>query len=93
MILFTPGTTVTLAVTAASASIAEPAGSQICIQNLGTSTAFVVFGNSAVVATAAGFPIQPGLVYGLTSPGNSTHVAAICASGTTTLAITGGYGV
>ena len=93
MILFTPVNTVTLAVTTASASIAEPPGSQLCIQNLGTSTAFVSFGNSTVVAVATGFPIQPGLVYGLTLPGNSTHIAAICASGTTSLAITGGYGV
>ena len=93
MILFTPGDTVTLPATAASARAAEPGGSQMCIQNLGTSLAYVAFGSVTVVATAAGFPIQPGLVYGVTSPGTSTHIAAICPSGTTTLAITGGYGV
>ena len=93
MILFTPGDTVTLAATAASARVAEPGGSQMCIQNLGTSVAYVAFGDAAVAATAAGFPIMPGMIYGVTSPGRSTHIAAICPAGTTSLAITGGYGV
>lgn len=93
MRLFTPGDTVTLAVTAASASIADPPGEALSIQNLGTSVAYVAFGGSAVVATVANYPIQPGAPYGVTVPGGSTHIAAICASGTTTLAITGGYGV
>jgi hypothetical protein len=93
MRLFTPGQTVTLAVTTTSARVADPPGEQLCIQNLGTTVAYVAFNSSAVVATVTDFPIQPGAPYGVTVPGGSTHIAAICASGTTTLAITGGYGV
>ena len=92
MRLFTPCQTVKLPVTTASARVADPPGEQWCIQNLGTAVAYVAFGKITVVATANDFPIQPGVPYGITVPGGSTHVAAICESGTTTLTFTGGYG-
>jgi len=66
------------------------------ICNTGTVWAFVLLGNSSVVATTSCMAIPPGAcaLISLTTQGQAipTHLSGITASGTATLQITLGYG-
>lgn len=95
---FTPGATATLAVTATTSNVALPAGynfGQVMITNApDSSTAFISFGDDAVVATvAASTPILPSAAYTFTIGPDVTHMAGICAgAGTATVYVTRGQG-
>jgi len=95
------GATVTLAVGAASSSVAlagPPSGSfQVRIHNAGSATAFVRFGGADVEASAGGdLPVPAGAVEVLTldNPARDpvTHAAAITVTGSATLYVTPGRG-
>lgn len=92
---FQPGATATLAVTTTSAAATISAGyPTLEIQNDGAVTAFVAWAPSAAVATvAAGYPILAGQSKTITIEHGHTSLAAITASGTTTLYITSGEGL
>ena len=91
---FSPGETLTLAVTDASSSATfGTAGAQasvIEVQNLGTLTCFIAFGASA---TTAGYPIGAGQSKVVSKAPGVAQIAANCATGqTTTLCVTAGQG-
>lgn len=96
---FLPTGNATLSVSSTSSSVALPtnaastpiASQSALITNTGSQTAFVIFGNSSVVATVYGFPIPVGASVGL-NINNNTYIAAITSTSTTTLAITTGAG-
>jgi hypothetical protein len=94
---FTPGPTVTLAVTEDSAPVALPVGlsGQIMVTSApNSSLAFIQFGDSTVVATeAASTPVLPTAAYIFTIGPDVTHAAGITATGdTATLYFTPGQG-
>jgi hypothetical protein len=93
---FTPGATVSRAVTSSSARVALPTtrGNQILVTSPGgeATTSFIKFGASDVVAVATDTPILAGTVQVFSVPPGNTHVAAINASGAQTLYFTGGDG-
>lgn len=93
---FTPGATVSLAVTGTTGNVAmsKPAGRQIMVTSLAANAAtFIAFGTSAAVeAAVTDTPILPGTVNVFTVPSAWTHVAAITATGTATLYFTSGDG-
>jgi len=85
----------TISVTATSQRIQlNGNGVHVYVANVGANEAFICFGGSSVVAAAAGsatqqndgvgMSIPPGFV-GTINRGQNTHVAAICASGLTSL--------
>ena len=91
---FSPGETLTLAVTAtsgnASFAAAGTAASVIEVQNLGTLPCFIAFG---ATATTAGYPIGAGQAKVLSKAPGQAQIAAICGAGlSTTLYITAGQG-
>ncbi|WP_375453722.1 hypothetical protein [uncultured Methylobacterium sp.] len=90
---FTAGRTASLAVTAASASVALASGTGISqrLYNAGTATAFVRFGDVTVTATTGDMPIPPGTIEIQTVPPGS-FMAAITATGTATVYATNGEG-
>lgn len=94
---FTPGATVTVAVTVASAATAmsKPDSRQVMITSAATSAlAFIAFGDSTVAATvAASCPILAGTAQVFTVPAGATHIAAITGATTATLYVTSGDGV
>lgn len=96
MIPMTPGETVTLAATTASARVALPTAliSQVMVTNApGAGLAFVSFGNDTVsAAVASSTPILPGVAYVFTVPSGATHMAAITGTGSATLYATVGQG-
>lgn len=70
---------------------------QLRIHNAGTTTVFVAKGDSTVTAATTDMPVPPGAVEVITiqSPANTqtTHVAAITASGSGTIYFTTGVGI
>ena len=93
---FTPGLTVTLAVTDASDSVALPVGlsGQVMVTSApDSSLAFIQFGDDTITADeASSTPILPTASYVFTI-GNETHVAGVAATGNTaTLYFTRGQG-
>lgn len=92
---FSPGGTVSLAVTTSTGRVALPTSSkhQVMITSEpGGATAFIKFGDSAVNAAVTDTPILPGAVYIFSVVHQDTHVAAITATGTATLYATLGRG-
>lgn len=92
---FTPGQTVALPVTAASARVALPTGvsDQVLVTSATTGNeAFIAFGDVTVVAVvpsgtpAQATPVLPGSAFVVTVPPGATHVAGICAGGGTATA-------
>lgn len=91
---FTPGATVSLAVTSSTGNVAlGTGGDQVLISSAaGGNIAFIKFGTaSSVIAATTDTPILPGTVQVLTLPPGSTYLAAI-GSATTTLYLTRGDG-
>jgi hypothetical protein len=91
---FTPGGTYStpLTVTTTSSAVALPAGTTVAVYNTGAQTAYVTLGVGAPTATTAQIAIAPGGAQGFTV-GSNTYLAAITASGSTTLNIAGGSGL
>ena len=65
----------------------------VVVSNLGTTWAYAEFGNSAVEAASTSYPLGPGMQIALRKPAQSTHAAAIMASGSATILFTPGHGV
>ncbi|ARN82161.1 hypothetical protein [Methylocystis bryophila] len=86
------GNTTQLSVSTTSARVALPAGVTVMVYNTGAQPAFVAFGGSGVVATSAGDEVPAGGALPF-APGGATYIAAIAASGGTSLNITGGSGL
>ena len=91
---FSPGETLTLAVTDVSSNASfAGAGAQasvVEVQNLGTLPCFIAFG---ATATTAGYPIGAGQSKVVSKAPGVAQIAAICATGqTTTLYVTAGQG-
>lgn len=85
--------TVAIAATTASARVAlDQYSNAVRVVNAGAADAFLHFGDSTVTATTAKMPIRAGATETLTK-GAATHVAAICASGSTTMYFTSGEGL
>jgi hypothetical protein len=87
------GDTVNIVLSAASQAIAltptVDSGASVRVVVIGTETAFLNFGDSAVVATAAaGMPVMANSAE-VFAKGSATHVAAIGAVGSTVYLTTG----
>ena len=85
---FTPGPTVSRAVTGTTASvqitIAATHGYQVMVTSpAGNAIAFIKFGASTVEAAVTDTPILPGTVQVFPVPASTLYVAAIGTSGTT----------
>lgn len=92
---FTPAGTATLAVTSTTGSvILSGAGSSVEVQNTGLVMMFIKLGSSTVTAATTDYPVPAGQskVIGR-NPNTDLYIAAITASGTTTLYATTGEGV
>lgn len=92
---FTPGATVTLAVTTATARVAMTRGysDQVMITApAGGAMAFVRFGDSTVTAAITDTPIVPGTQAIFSIAPGTTHMAAITGATTQTLYATSGNG-
>lgn len=97
---FTPGASGTIAVTSASDRLAVTGlGKTLYVTNVGTTECFIAIGGSTVTAVAGG--ATTALTGGMSIPAGfafacgmdtNTHIAAITASGTTTLRVTRGDG-
>lgn len=95
---FTPsasGANVSLAVTTSTANVALGPGATQVVQNIGSAPAYLKFGGSGVTAATTDTLLLPGgcWPFGAGIANVSDHLAAITASGTATLAITGGTGL
>lgn len=92
---FTPAGTVNVSATTSSDRVELAAGAidQVMVTvPAGDAMAFVEFGDSTVVATAASStPVLPGAAY-IFTVGPATHMAAITAASTATVYATGGQG-
>lgn len=84
----------TLSVTDSSARVELAAtGTTLLVRNEGTTTAYLALGDGTVTAATTGLPIDPLTVLTLArDPDTQTHLAAITASGTTTLTAIAGTG-
>ena len=83
------GATAQLAVSTTSARVALPVGATVMVYNTGSNAAFVAFGSNAVTATTANDEIPAGGALPF-APGSNSFLAAITASGATSLNLTGG---
>jgi hypothetical protein len=81
-----------LSVSTSSSRVALPAGTTVVVYNTGSSAAYVAFGGSGVTAANTNDLIQPGS-WAAFAPGSATYLAAITASGTTSLNVSGGSGL
>jgi len=81
-----------LSVGASSTRVALPTGTAIRVFNVGANGAYVLIGNSSVVATTSNDYIPPGCWSGYTV-GANVDLAAIETAGATTINISGGAGL
>ena len=90
---FTPGTTVSLAVTGTTGRVAVTGnGDQVLVSSLAANAiAFIKMGDSTVTAAVTDTPILPGTVQVFTIPSGATNIAAI-GTASTTLYFTRGDG-
>jgi hypothetical protein len=81
-----------LSVSSASNSVALPNGNTVVVYNIGSSDAYVTLGGSGVAATLADDVVKAGgwMAFGV---GSNGYLAAITASGSTSLNISGGSGL
>lgn len=83
-----------LSATTSSSRVALPAGETVVVYNTGSVPAYVAFGSSSIVATTGKNVIQPQSWIEFDVGLNSyTNIAAITASGSATLNISGGTGL
>ena len=81
-----------LSVTTASSRVALPAGTVVVVYNTGANAAYVQLGGGGVAATTSNDVIQPNSWMAFTV-GANTNLAAVSASGATTLNVSGGAGL
>lgn len=81
-----------LSVTTSSARVALPTGTVVIVYNTGANAAYVQLGGSGVTATTSDDVIQPNSWLAFTV-GSNTNLAAITASSTASLNISGGSGL
>lgn len=88
----TPSYITPLTVTTSSSRVGVPTGTSVIIYNVGSVDAYVTLGNGSVVATTSMDIVKAGgwMQYTL---GSNTYLAAITATGSTTLNISGGAGI
>ena len=91
---FAPGSSYStpLSVSNSSSRVALPTGTVVVVYNTGTVAAYVQLGNGSVTATTSNDVIPPGGWMAFTI-GANTNLAAITASSTTTLNLSGGSGL
>lgn len=99
----TDGTTVSISATTTSARVkiggeASLVGARIQVRvvNSGTTTAFIKFGDSTVVATASDIPVLGGQTFIFTvneTSATGQYAAAIMGTGTATVYLTTGVGI
>jgi hypothetical protein len=91
---FSPGATVSLSVTTTSAAVALSGnGSVVEVQNAGAAPIFIKLGGASVTAAATDYPVLAGTSKLITRDADSqTYIAAIAASGSSTLYATIGEG-
>jgi len=92
--VFAPSGAAVLSASNVSSSIAFPASGSslnVMITNQGSAVAYLAMGNSSIVATTTGIPIQPGQTLAF-AQGLNTYIAAITASGTVPLLVQSGVG-
>lgn len=65
----------------------------VVVSNLGTTWAYVRFGDNTVTASATGFALGPGMQVVLGKPAQATYAAAIMVSGSATIHFCPGLGV
>jgi hypothetical protein len=88
----TPAYTTPLSVSTTSARVAAPSGTVAVVYNVGSNDAYVTLGNSSVAATTSDDVVKAGGWMAFTL-GSNAYVAAITASGSTTLNVSGGQGI
>jgi len=81
-----------LSVSTTSSRVALPAGTVVVVYNTGAAAAYVQLGGSNVAATTSN-DVVPAGGWMAFDPGTNTYLAAITASGTTTLNVSGGSGL
>jgi len=81
-----------LSVSTASARVALPTGTVVVVYNTGSSAAYVQLGGSTVTASTSADVIGAG-GWSAFTVGSNTYLAAVTASGTTSLNISGGSGL
>ena len=91
---FSPAATVSLAATTTTGRVQLTGiGTTVEVQNPGTTTAFLKFGDSTVTAATTDYPLLAGQAKLIVrNPTDQTYVAGIMASGTATLYFTTGDG-
>lgn len=89
----TVSVTTTTGRTALGTNFTENRSRHSMLSNDGSETVFVRFGDSTVEATTADVPLLAGTVQVFSPPADATHIAAITASGTSTLYVTAGEGI
>ena len=91
---FTPAGNFSISVTTTSANVnTTGAGTTMRLANVSTSECFVAFGtDNTTAATTGGFSMPANSQILVTVPSGTTYVAAITASGSTTLRISRGDG-
>lgn len=89
---YMPSGNASLAAGVSSSRVVLPsADTAVWVQNLGSATVYLKFGNSSVVATTSDTPLLAGQ-NALLNSAAATHLAGITASGTASLTITTGTG-
>lgn len=90
---FAPGNAYApLSVTTSTANVALPTGVDIIVYNTGTVDAYVHLGTTGVTATISQDVVKAGQAIEM-AVGSNDHLAAITASGSTALTISGGAGI
>jgi hypothetical protein len=88
-----PEAAASLSVTSTTARVAlVGSGTQVLLKNVGGTECFVKVGSVAVVATTSCMSVPAGEIATYSISPTATHIAAITASGTTTLRIARGNG-
>lgn len=90
---FSPGGNFSISVTTSSARVnVTGEGTTLRLANVSTVECFVAFGGSTVTAAATDFSMPANTQVFVTVPSGTSYVAAITASGATTLRISRGDG-
>jgi hypothetical protein len=91
---FTPSSTIngaSLSVGTTSTSVGLPSGATVLVSNSGSQDAYITLGTTiAVMATTSGTYVKAGVTGMQITVGSNSYLAAITASGSTTLNISGG---
>ena len=89
---FKSGKSISATAATASTALGTETGS-LCLTNTGTEVVYVAIGDSTIVAAATDYPVLGGAQVSIGRDARSTHVAAICPTGTATLLVISGEGM